>query len=189
MTFWWSCSRSALHPGFQVSLNGLCPVFSQWASKSELYCGALGRQRHVGLSTQGITTCSRGFKLIYYLLQGKVFICQICGIACNLPAAQKEPYKVWGRSTPAPCLLSSQYPSVNSKSFQTPLLLLMKRTTINVRLELIITKPRPPIPPHLVNRLHIKPEKGRILSTIPRWRQGTFEQKRFRIGDGPSFRF
>ena len=45
-----------------------------------------------------------------------------------------------GRSTPVACLVSSQYPSVNPKSLQQALLLLlMKRMTINASLELIIT--------------------------------------------------
>ena len=51
-----------------------------------------------------------------------------------------QPKSVWGRSTPVACLVSSQYPSVNPKSLQQALLLLlMKRMTINASLELIIT--------------------------------------------------
>ena len=52
----------------------------------------------------------------------------------------RQPKSVWGRSTPVACLVSSQYPSVNPKSLQQALLLLlMKRMTINASLELIIT--------------------------------------------------
>ena len=89
----------------------------------------------------------------------------------------RQPKSVWGRSTPVACLVSSQYPSVNPKSLQQALLLLlMKRMTINASLELIITN-------HVLSLCHIlltASKKGQnSFHKISRWRH----QKRLSEGN------